>query len=143
MPLSPISPIRGGTPGIKKTWSNTDAPQRMPPGSGAGALPFANPFQQKGWDTGWDKNYLNASPGQAYSQWIDWLGGPRSVKNYMSAQYNNLYGRYGAMQATDPTLKWLDFLAGVNLRDEYGAASPYERGERASMYAPRIRMIGY
>lgn len=116
------------------------------PNYGGYARHYANPFSDPGlWGRiqGDTSGFLDEDPSAGYGLFTGNLAGPSNLKRWLENQYNRLYGGYKGEAAFDPTLRWVDFLARQNLGNIYGAVSPYERGERPGLFAPRVRSSGY
>jgi len=104
---------------------------------------YANPFQNPNL-MGQIQNldYLEQMPEAGWGLFTNNFMAPYSAQSWLRNQYNQFYRGYAGQQAIDPTTKWVDFLASQNIGRLYGSASPYERGERGTLYAPRMRYIG-
>ena len=107
---------------------------------------WSNPYSGYNWaNSDYDTSYLNSDEGaqSAYQLMMNWLSAPYAGKSWLTSQYGKLRNDYGAAQARDKSLNWLDYLSGLNLSGMYGSVSPYERGEKPSVYSPRIRYLGW
>ncbi len=105
---------------------------------------WANPFQDNGFKNGIvDPGYLEdpAHPEYAFNLLLNNLNMPSAARNWLQGNLGRLYGQYTGRQAQDPSQSWFDFLKGMNIEGSYNAESPYTRGERANVYAPRMRYI--
>ncbi len=103
---------------------------------------YANPFR----DTSLinkiiDRHYLEDQPEAAFGLFTSNFNGPYNTGNWLHQQYSRLYSQYAGQQALDPSKLWFDYLAGLDIQKELSKVSPYDRGERASVYAPRMRYI--
>ena len=102
---------------------------------------YVNPFVGVG--MGLRNDLLEEEPTAGYGLFQSRQQGPLNLKNWLQGQYNRLYGQYAGESALDPTLRWFDYLAKLDLNKEYGGLPAFQRGERPGTFAPRSRYIGY
>ena len=114
-------------------------PGREPPYQGR----FANPFANEYWKRGRNLDYLNSTPDAAYALFSQLFGGPSRTNDWLSGQYNKLWGQYSGGLSNNPQLTWTDYLAQQNLGNMYYSTDPRSRGENAGVYAPRLRYLGF
>ncbi len=71
------------------------------------------------------------------------LGDPNSAEGAWSrAQLGNTVTGYEASLATNPLLKYQDYLQGLDLHGMYAGLTPQQQGKNPAMQAGRMRTIG-
>ena len=100
-------------------------------GSGAGFADFVG------------QEFLNSTPEAAFYARYPSAGKSDPYNQWLKNQYFNYFNRYQAELPKRPNLMFTDFLGEQNPENEFGQLSPFQRGERPSIYAPRTRYIGF
>ena len=88
--------------------------------------------------------FLEDYPEIGYQAYIPQRGAPsfldywRRQMGGVTAEYNQALGQM-ARRGQAPSLMWTDFLANYPWLQRYLGLAPEERGERASLFSPRLR----
>lgn len=93
--------------------------------------------------TWWTRQFLEESPRTAYNAYstIANTGQSDAFRNWLDNQFNRYYGEYQTAATLNPTLWWTDFLSYVRPYQDFSFTSPFNRGERPSLFAPTMRML--
>ncbi len=89
------------------------------------------------------REMMEREPKSAYGAYssIGGYGGAPSYQTWLNNQMPRYYNQYSTMAASNPTLWFTDYLGSINPQRDYSFTSPYERGERAGLFAPSMRMV--
>lgn len=122
---------------------------------------YSNPFaeSQNDWLRWWGdqinnnasmwstlKGYENNSPSNIYRLFTDATTSTTSKaqRDWLSNQYDSYYNNYLYQQSINPSLWFGSYLGNTSLTNmlrDFSFSSPYERGERPSLYNPTMRMM--
>jgi hypothetical protein len=70
-------------------------------------------------------------------------GNPNAPKGaWARQQFGNTVTGYEAALATNPLLKYQDYLGGIDMDSIYNALTPQQQGKNPGMFAGRMRTIG-
>jgi hypothetical protein len=98
-------------------------------------------------NSGLGLDWLAANPEALYRRYLSGLNMP--MRRFFESMYGNIYNEYqGALagQAQGgglPTMKFGDFLSGIDWTNRYYSYSPYQRGFNQSKFAPPTRYLNY
>jgi len=89
--------------------------------------------------------YLEDNHESAFTRWLAQNGyGDNSLRSeYARNQYSKVNEGYGAALATNPFLKFQDYLntVGGTIGNDWNRLTAEERGETSRMFAPRARYV--
>ena len=85
------------------------------------------------------QRFLSSYGGQNPSMWAD-PNAPQGA--WARAQLGSTITGYDAALATNPLLKYQDYLQGIDLQGMYNKLTPQQQGKNPGLYAGRMRTIG-
>ena len=85
-------------------------------------------------------------PSAVFSGMFPQMGGRAPYGQFLREQFPRYLDEYFDLAATpermqDPTFSFANLLRGKDPRAEFNALAPFLRGERSSMFAPRVRFV--
>ena len=94
------------------------------------------------------RNFLEEEPRTAYFSFQDQFGPSQTQQNFFRNQFqkfhNQFMGNLGSQirSGEPPTLRFEDFLGGLDFGQEFARTDPFMRGgPRTSLFRPRTRSI--
>jgi len=81
----------------------------------------------------------------AFEEMRTGLAGPQPWKDWFERMYGTLIRRYKGVEAEPTEETWAEYLRTqkARLREEWYGAGAYQRGERPSAFAPKIRTVAF
>ncbi len=91
----------------------------------------------------WSVQEMERTPTMGYGAYASMGGYGQSpnYSNWLSNQFGKYYDQYKTLGATNPMLFWTDYLNNISPKQDFSFTAPYERGERAGLFAPSMRMV--
>ena len=87
------------------------------------------------------KQFLGSNLTAGYYSVFPEAGGTTPFSDFVRGSQSRLYGSYLKELPNQPNMLFPDYLKSIDMRGQFGALAPSQRGENPSRFAPPVRFI--